>query len=178
MLDYKVSGKRLLFADKGIDFRNKVLSKINESNEKELVRIDLIDVQIGDVSFVREGFVKLITYLSDEPEHPQISFKNVQEYLKQNMDDSFTNRKKFAFIVDLNGKWDLIGKYSQQMIDTLKVLIRLEEAKARQIAEELGGIELTTCNNRLISLYNMCVISRKEIGQKSGGLEYLYRVTA
>ena len=71
-------------------------------------------------------------------------------------------------------KYHTIGNTSQPLNDTINIMIKLKEANTKEIADKLNGIPLTTINNRLKSLYDMCVITRKEKSQQSGGKEFLY----
>lgn len=168
--------KMLLFANGGAKLRERILNKINEQKEMDLVKLDFRQIEVTDVSFAREGFVKLVVHLGIESRRPQLLFVNVDEYVKQNLDLSFKEHKKLALITDKTKKWELIGKYTQQVQETVKTLIETGQTTARELAKHLQ-IELTTCNNRLTNLYEMCAVMRKEVGQKSGGIEYMYKIS-
>lgn len=167
--------ERLFFANQGTALREKILEKIAKQKETELVKLDFKNIEVSDVSFAREGFVKLVTHLGLEINHPQVIFINVDEYVKQNLNLSFKEHKKLVLITDIRNKWEMIGKYSQQVVETIDALNEEKQATAKELAQKLQ-IELTTCNNRLSNLYDMCVLTRKEIGQKSGGIEFVYKI--
>lgn len=172
---YKESGrKKLWFAESGIELRNKLLRKIFDSKEVELVRLDFSDIEVTDASYAREAFTKLIGMLSLEMPRPQVLFTNVDEYVEQNLELSLKAHKKFAAVVRKDGSWVLIGKYTHLSLETLEALIKLREATTKKIAEKLK-IELTTCNNRLSTLHEMSIITKQERVQKSGGIEYTYK---
>ena len=168
--------KRLWFAERGSSLKEKILKIISENNEKDVVKIDLDKIEVTDASFAREGFVKLIADISMDQNRPQILFINVDKYVEHNLYLSLKEHKKFALIVNKNNERKLIGKFTQQTSDTLKTLIECKEASTSELAKKMD-IGLTTCNNRLINLYEMCVITRREVGQKSGGIEYIYKIS-
>lgn len=164
---------KLFFADEGSKFRAKVISKIHKDNEENWVIIDLKKIHITDASFNREAFIKLISSLSVEITRPQILFTNVEEYVKQNMHQSFCYHNMFTVIKN-EDQLIPIGKFSTQLYQTIVVISEMKEGTAKEIALKLGKVELTTVNNRLKSLFEMCVITRKEFGQQSGGKEFKY----
>ncbi len=159
--------KRLFFSDSGVKLRERIVKKIYAEKAHDLVILNFADIEVVDVSFAREGFVKLISMLSTDEPHPQLLFLNVNDYVKQNLDLSMKEHKK--------KNWELIGKYSEQIRETVCALIKLKETTAKRLSKKLN-IELTTCNNRLMSLYEMCVITRMQTGQKSGGIEFIYKL--
>ena len=167
--------KRLFFSDSGVKLRERIVKKIYAEKAHDLVILNFADIEVVDVSFAREGFVKLISMLSTDEPHPQLLFLNVNDYVKQNLDLSMKEHKKFALTADNKKNWELIGKCSEQIRETVCALIKLKETTAKRLSKELN-IELTTCNNRLMSLYEMCVITRMQTGQKSGGIEFIYKL--
>jgi hypothetical protein len=169
----QIKGDKLFFADNGIKFRESVLSKIHKEKENDLVSIDLNKVKVIDSSFCREAFVRLISSLSIDEVRPQVLFINVDEYVTQNLEQSFTYHNRFSLVFNKNKKFVIIGKFSDQIADTIKYIIKNKEVKAKEIATNLGA-EINTINNRLKSIYEMCIVSRKEIGQESGGKEFIY----
>ena len=169
--------KKLWFADKGTELRETILRHVARDKKRDLLKLDLREIEVTDSSFAREAFVNLITLLASEPERPQVLFANVDENLKGNLDQSFKEHKKFCLILDKSGAWDLIGKFSQQSVETVKLLLELKDAKARDIKKKLGqNIELSTVNNRLASLYEMCIVNRQAGAQETGGIEYTYSI--
>ncbi len=167
--------KRLWFNEAGVQLRGNILKKIADHREIECVKLDFKRVEVTDVSFAREAFVKLLSDLTLEMNRPQVLLINIDDYVRQNLSLSLKDHKKFALITNSQDEWDLIGKYSQLAKETIAALIEVEEATARELAHRLR-IGITTCNNRLSNLYEMCAITRKEVGQKSGGVEYMYKV--
>jgi len=175
---YKEAGKRkrLFFSESGIKLREKILRKIYAEKIYDIVVLNFKGIEVVDVSFAREGFVKLIAILGSDEIHPQLLFLNIDDYVKQNLNLSLKEHKKFALTVDEKKNWELIGKFTEQIQETVSVLVKLKETTAKRLAQELK-IGLTTCNNRLLSLYEMCVITRKQVIQKSGGIEFIYKLS-
>lgn len=170
------SGTRLWFAEKGKELRDKIVNRLTKANEQNIVILDFDRIEVTDTSYAREGFIKLVSEISLNSVHPQIIFKNVEEYVKQNLHLSFSHHKLFTLVVNSRGKWDLIGKFSEQNVQTVNALIKRKEASAKQIAKDLGELGMSTSMNRLTQLYNSCVCSRKELVQPTGGKEYLFKI--
>ena len=167
-------GDSLFTGPNGIKFKEKAHQRIYLEDEHELVKIDLKDTNTIDSSFCREGFVYLINELEQILKRPQILFINVSENAAQNLEVSFTYHKKNCLILDKNSKFKVIGKLAEAYVETIKVMIELKEASVRDVARKLEIEELTTVNNRLKTIYDMCIINRKEVSEESGGKEYLY----
>lgn len=167
---------KLWLADSGRELKNKILDTISKKNREEIIILDLNNIEIMDTSYAREGFVKLILEIGMSNPHPQVLFKNVDEYVRQNLDMSLNYHKSFALVVNTTNTWNLIGKFSEQNLDTVKALIKRKEASAKQIAKDLGDIGLSTSINRLNQLYEFCICTRKELVQPTGGKEYLFKM--
>lgn len=167
---------KLWFAEKGKELRNRILDQISNINVLDLIVLDLHKIAVMDTSYAREGFVKLILEVSMNSLHPQILLKNVDEYVKQNLHLSLKDHKVFTLTKDSTNKWNLIGKFSEQNLETTEALIKRKETSAKQIAKDLGDIGLSTTINRLNQLYDFCVCTRKESVQPTGGKEYLFKM--
>lgn len=167
-----MKSKQLWSADKGKLFRDMAIKNYHANKNTDELEINLCDIEVADTSFIREGFVKLIVELSVEYERPRLFFSNVSDYMLENLDTAFFKHERFAVTLH-NKKIKLIGKYSQQINETLKVLFYKKRATASMVAQSLD-IQLNTVNNRLMKLYKMATINRKELGQDSGGKEFEY----
>jgi len=166
---------KLWFGDHGVKLRDTILESFKKEKENNVLKIDLKGIEVTDTSYAREAFVNLVGMIGIEQERPQILFANVQDHVKENMHLSFKEHKKFALITAEDGTWKLIGKYSEQLVETISVLIKLKKARATQIKEKLKeDIEMSALNNRLASLHEMCVVQRSVGSQETGGKEYLY----
>lgn len=171
----KIAKHSMLFtADKGIELRNEMYSRIHQEDERVLVVIDMKDIETIDSSYCREAFVKIIGLMQIDTDRPQIIFENSTQTVKDNLDESFTVWEKIGVVKTVDGKYSVIGKPSQPLIDTVNVMIKLKKARTKDIANHLDNIPLTTVNNRLKNLYDMCVVTRKEVQQVSGGKEFNY----
>lgn len=170
----KLKGDSLFYAPNGIKFKNEVHALLHLENEKELLKIDLKDTNSIDSSFCREGFVYLINELSLSLNRPQVLFVNVSENVAQNLEVSFTYHKKYCLTTDENNCFKMVGKIAEPFKKTIEVMIELKEARVREVAKKLQIEELNTVNNRLKSIYDMCIVKRKEVGQESGGKEFIY----
>ena len=53
-------------------------------------------------------------------------------------------------------------------------MTRVKKTKAKDLIKEIKELEITTANNRLKSLYDMCIVTRKEFAQEIGGKEFMY----
>lgn len=164
----------LYMAENGIKLRNQIYSLIHSQPELEKVVLDMAGIESIDSSFCREGFVKIISLLQTDTERPQLIFINATDNVRNNLHDSFTGWDKTGIVKTSDSKTHIIGKQSPHLFETLKVMLKLKEARTKDIATHLDNLPLTTLNNRMKSLYEMCVISRKEVIQGSGGKEYLY----
>jgi anti-anti-sigma regulatory factor len=167
---------KLWLADNGRELKNKILDQISKSFLDEIIILDLNKIEIMDTSYAREGFVKLISEIGMINPHPQVLLKNVDEYVKQNLHLSFKDHKIFSMVVDPVGSLELIGKFSEQNLETISALVKRKQASAKQISIDLGEISLTTTINRLNQLNQFCVCSRKESVQPTGGKEYLFKI--
>lgn len=167
-----IGSKQLWSADKGKIFRNIVITQYHTNKNVDEIEINLKKIEVADTSFIREGFVKLIVELSVEYGRPRLFFSNVSDYMLENLDTAFFKHERFAVTLH-NKKIKLIGKFSKQINETLKVLFYKKKATASMVAQNLE-IQLNTVNNRLMKLYNMAIINRKELGQESGGKEFEY----
>jgi len=166
---------KLWFGDHGVELRNTILDNLKKEKEKLILKVDLKGIEVTDTSYAREAFVNLVGIVGIEQERPQILFTNVQDHVKENMHLSFKEHKKFALITTEDGSWSLIGKYSGELVETIGILIKMKNARATKIKETLKEkIEMSALNNRLASLYEMCVVQRSVGSQETGGKEYLY----
>lgn len=167
---------KLWLSDNGRELKNKILDQISKKVKDEVVILDLYKIEIMDTSYAREGFVKLILEIGMSNPHPQVIMKNVDEYVKQNLHLSFKDHKIFAMLSYSDNSWELIGKFSEQNLETINALVKHKQASAKQIARELGEINITTTINRLNQLNQFCVCTRKESVQPTGGKEYLFKI--
>ncbi|MBI4547531.1 MAG: hypothetical protein HY707_06115 [Ignavibacteriae bacterium] len=166
---------RLWFGEKGIELRTRILAEVKKEKETKLLRVDLQGIEVTDTSYAREAFVNLVGLIGTEVERPQILFANVKQHVKENMHLSFKEHKKFTLITDEDGEWNLIGKFSEQLSETVKVLVQMKEARATEIKKKLKEeVELSALNNRLANLHEMCVVHRSAGAHDSGGIEYTY----
>lgn len=171
----KLAQQAMLFtADKGIVLRNEMYLKIHNENEKMIVIIDMKGIETIDSSFCREAFVKFIGLMQSEPDRPQIIFENATFTVKDNLNESFTNWEKIGIVKTVDNVFNIIGKSSPPINETINIMLKLKKAKTKDLADKLNGIPLTTINNRLKNLHDMCVVTRKEVMQESGGKEYIY----
>jgi hypothetical protein len=168
------SSDKLWFADKGVALRQSIVKLIEHEAEKDCVRIDLSGIKVTDTSFAREAFVKLVSHVAADPSHPQIRFLNVDEYVKQNLHLSFKDHNLFSMILNAGRSWNLIGKFSEPSVETVRAMVKLKTARVRDVSKELGSLELSTVNNRLVGLYQACIVGRLQSSQESGGIEYTY----
>lgn len=171
----KLTNKSMLFtADKGIELRNEIYSLVHKEKEIAILKLDMIEIETIDSSFCREAFVKLIGLLCSDTDRAQLLFVNASHNVKDNLHESFTVWDKIGIVVTIDSTFHIIGKSSQPINDTIKVMHNLKKANTKNIADKLAGIPLTTVNNRLKTLYDMCIVTRKEIAQSSGGKEFTY----
>ncbi len=168
---------RLWLAENGKTLKNRILDQVSNISGLDLLVLDFDKIEVLDTSYAREGFVKLVSDIRINSYHPQVLFKNVDEYVKQNLDMSFNYHKIFSLVINPLNEWNLIGKFSEQNLETVKALIKRKEASAKQISKDLGDIGLSTSINRLNQLYDFCVCTRKELVQPTGGKEYLFKIT-
>ncbi len=166
----------LYLAEKGIDLRNEVYLRVHNANELDRVILDMENVVSIDSSFCREAFVKIISLLQGDSEHPQLLFIKVTENVRNNLHESFLGWDKVGIVKGTDDKISIIGKQSTPIIDTLKILLELKKATTKEIAARLNDVALTTLNNRMKTLYDSCLVSRKEVSHGSGK-EYVYSLS-
>lgn len=165
---------KLWLADNGKKLKEKILKKISEVSDFDLLVLDFKEIEVTDTSFAREAFVKLIFEIGLNAQHPQILLINVDEYVRQNLHLSFKDHSLFSLIKNQSNIINLIGKFSEQNMETIKALKNRKTASAKQIAADLGGMGLSSSINRLNQLYKFCACTRKEVSQQTGGKEYLF----
>lgn len=166
-------GRQLWYAEKGSSVRQAVSEIIRSNKHEKMFALDFKDVEVADTSFIREAFVKLLHEQRMETNRPQILFKNVSEYMIENLDASFSKHNHFTMVAT-GDQWDIIGKASQQLKQTLRIILSKKECTAKQLASDLK-INMTAANNRLSKLLEMSVVSRTETSQQTGGKEFIYR---
>ena len=166
---------KLWFGQKGSELRSTILQAVEQQKERKLLNVNLEGIEVTDTSYAREAFVNLVALVGGNAEKPQILFTNVAQHVKENMHLSFKEHKKFALITEEDGSWSLIGKFSEQLVDTVRVMAQLKHGTATEIKKKLkNDVELSALNNRLASLHEMCVIHRTTNAQETGGIEYFY----
>jgi len=135
--------------------------------------LDFSGVDILDFSFASEVIGVIISRLAQELYGKHVILTQMNKFVEENIGVALERPELCALIMD-NNKWRLLGKCSDKLIETLKLIIELKEVDTPTLAHHLK-INIPACNNRLKTLNLLGLIDREEISAPSGGKQFLYR---
>jgi len=72
-------------------------------------------------------------------------------------------RRNLAMLCLLDNGWDVLGRIASQMRQTLELVVKMQQAVAKELSQALG-INHNTCLHRVGHLADLRLIRREEVG--------------
>lgn len=164
-------GKRLWTRDKAVGIRLKLERKLREATSGDIIRIDCSDVEVFDISFAAELFVKTLSTVSSNYPGRCIVFGGLTDYTRENLSAALREAGLMAVETD-DRTVHLLGKYSPSDEQTLQMLHDERRAySVRELADALS-IKVTAANERLSKLARMAVLRQEPA--RSGRTQQLF----
>lgn len=168
-----IEGDQLWGRDQGKSVRDKILDKFT-AQQCSVLLLDFTGVKQIDYSCASEIVSVIILRLSGELKNKHLLLTNLSEWTKENIEVALEKAELCCIVLnDTVSGWEIIGKYSDALKETLSAVVKLKQADSPTISAELN-ITLTTCNNRLKSLVQLGMVKREELSASSGGKQYRY----
>lgn len=163
------TGKRVLVGRReGMYIANELLRILDDLNYKDILVVNLKDVERIDEPFIEQAFVSTMKILYDEngeKEIKTISFKVANEITKAMISKVMYDNDLIA-IVDYNHNKDVIGSIGRALMDTFRIIYKCGEIASDSLPEMIGADE-NICTNRIKKLLNSGIIEENyEAGKK------------
>jgi hypothetical protein len=158
--------------DKGTEVRNKILSEFELSGESILV-IDFTGVEIVDFSFASEVVAISVSRLAKELSGKHILIRGMNKSVEENVSVAIERAALCVLIYEDENAWKLIGKYSDALLTTFKLIKDLKKTDTPTLAEKLNST-IPVMNNRLRALTDLGLVIKEESSAPSGGKQYNY----
>ncbi|ULO07057.1 hypothetical protein H1230_29635 [Paenibacillus sp. 19GGS1-52] len=155
----------------GREIRESILNSFLAQTHSVLI-LDFTEVSRIDFSCASEIVSILIIRLSAELRGRHIILTGLSDLVRENIDAALSKVDKCCLVTN-ETEWYLIGKCSDSLKDTLSKVIEFEISDTNKIADSLS-IAITSCNNRLKTLVDLGMVSRKEVPAPSGGKQFIY----
>lgn len=169
----KSYGTKLWGRENGRTVRESILEDYSKSLDLTLV-LDFHEVEILDFSFASEVIGVIISRLAQELYGKHVLLRHMNKFVEENIGVALERPELCALILEDNDSWRVLGKCSDKLTETLKLVIQLKEADTPTIAEALN-INIPACNNRLKTLNVLGLIDKEEISAPTGGKQFIYK---
>lgn len=142
------------------------------ANRAGVIALDMRGLDVVDTAWTREVVGRL---LREAGENRAYYLDNVADGVQDNISDSLHVGGLAILARRPSGHWRVIGKpISRQLDELLQTLKELRQATPRELADRLGDLSLTACNNRLRDLRELGLVMRVEAPPDGGGRQYSY----
>lgn len=163
---------RLWGRARGAAVRADIERALTKLSSGDVLGLNLSGVEVMDFSFASEVIGKLLYRMPVEYPDQQMVLLGASNYVKENLDAALRGMGLAALVLHGNG-WEVIGKFGEADLETLRELAVAKSATAGEMARGLG-ISITACNNRLRKLTDLGLIRRERTVSPSGGEQYRY----
>ena len=165
-------GSQLWGRAKGVAVREQIETALADLNDGEVLGLDMCDIEVMDFSFASEVIGKLLFRIPVEYPDRYLVLMNPSNYVMENLNAALEGMKLAALVVR-NSSWEIIGKFGEVDIETLRQVFQAQSTTASEMARQIG-ISITAMNNRLRKLVDLGLVRRDRILSPSGGEQYQY----
>lgn len=164
--------KKFWTRDVGATIREKIMSEFYRSGDDTL-NFDFTGVEIVDYSFASEVIAISVSRLAKELIGKHIILTGMNKPVEENVGIALEKAELCSLVVKADGRWKLIGKYSNALINTFQTITELKKTDTPALAEKLQTT-IPVLNNRLKVLVNLGLVKKEESSAPSGGRQYIY----
>lgn len=166
-------GKRLWTRVKAKEIKKDLENLIDEAVVGDIVVIDLKGVEVFDISFANELFIR--TAINLHINHPGILIlvENIGEFTRENLEMALESGN-LALIERFGDKLSLIGKVHPTDQETFKAIAEADKPISSAELKEKLGVNITAINERLKKLVEMGLVRRNNGISPSGREQYMY----
>lgn len=169
----QVFGDSLWGRELGRSVRDRILDSFT-NQPKRVLLLNFSGVNRIDFSCASEIVSILILRLAGELKGNHILLSGLSQFVEENVDAALHKAELCGLIVTEEGKWRMIGKYSDTLQQTLSKVIEIGQADTPTLAMALN-IAVTSCNNRLKTLVTLGMVGREEQTSPTGGKQFIYK---
>lgn len=170
-----LDGAISLGGDYGIEVRHKLISKIDQLPQFQIIHLSMNGIKFFESSFCREAIVKTIKHYRTKKGFCVTDIEN-EDYIenffspahKQNQPVFVKTKKGFTTIGPSEE-----GGPSKANRDVLTFIQSRASTTATEIVNELG-LKLTNASSKLKQLLEQGFVLRSHDTAESGGVEYIY----
>lgn len=166
-------GKQLWTRPKGAEIRAHLDKKLQEMHPGDVLIIDLSGVQVFDVSFAAEFFLKTALNLQAVYKGLFVVLENLEEHCRETLVTKL-EKENLIMLERVSGQLRLLGKVPPQYQETMNVIVRSNKPISSSILGETLGVNQNAMNERLKKLTNFSLIRRDKGVSQAGREEFLY----
>lgn len=166
-------GKQLWTRPKGAEIRAHLDKKLQEMHSGDVLIIDLSGVQVFDVSFAAEFFLKTALNLQAGYKGLFVVLENLEEHCRETLVTKL-EKENLIMLERVSGQLRLLGKVPPQYQETMDVIVRSNKPISSSILSETLGVNQNAMNERLKKLTNFALIRRDKGVSQAGREEFLY----
>jgi hypothetical protein len=168
------SAFHLVTRETGREVRELIARELVAMAPGSVMTLDFSGVGIIDYSCADECFAKLLTRLiAGEYGEKFLRLTGLGESQRENVQVALERKRLPALLVHADHSWDLLGRITPHLRETLRVVTERRRVSAREMVGLLD-LELTTSSTRLGSLHRQRLVKRRERAIGEGGREFVY----
>jgi len=171
------SGSKLWTRALGAKIRHALNERLRKLPEGAVIIIDLDGIEIFDISFANEFFVKTALGIQGEHKGRFVVLENMEEHPRENLMNALEKEGQ-VMIERINNSWRLLGQISPTYQETLNAIARAKNPVSSTKLSTLLGVNPKAINERLKKLTALALIKREKGVSTAGREEYLYRMIA
>lgn len=161
----------------GAKIRGVLEEKLKKLPEGGVIIIDLDGIEVFDVSFAAEFFVKTALGLQSVYKGRFVVIEHLEEHCRETLVVKL-EKENLMMIERVDNKLRLIGKAHFNYQETLDAIASANKPVPSSELSESLGVNLNAMNERLKKLTNLGLIKREEGVSKAGREEFLYSTVA
>lgn len=173
----KSVGTKFWTRPRGAELREILNKKIQALSDGAVIVIDLTGVEVFDVSFAAEFFIKTALNLQGIYKGRFVLLEHLEEHCRETLADKLEKEGQIM-IERVGSKLKLIGKAAPQYQETLDAIVSAQKPISSSELCDALHINLNAMNERLKKMTNLALIKRKESVSQAGREEFLYSAVA
>ncbi|MFF0830673.1 hypothetical protein ACFYU8_27895 [Brevibacillus sp. NPDC003359] len=158
--------------EQGKQIRESIIDSLLKTRQRVLL-LNFAGVTRIDFSCASEIVSILILRLSGELKGRHLVLTGLSNFVEENIDAALDKAELCCLVLEDDNSWKMIGRYSDTLFQTLSKVIELGTVDTPTLATALN-IAVTSCNNRLKTLFTLGMVYREEQTAPTGGKQFIY----
>ena len=169
----KKHGTKFWTRRKGVEIREILDGELQKLHDREVIIIDLEGVEVFDVSFAAEFFLKTSLKFQSEYKGRFVVIENIAEHCRETLSDKL-EKESHVMIELVDNKLRLIGKVNPKYQETVDAISSVNLPVPSSELADVLGVNLNAMNERLRKLAELALIRREKGVSQAGREEFLY----